>query len=62
MCHPIDPFTPAVELAAAIRRKEVSPVESGRAVQVRTRKPGIHTRRSVEWPVTLNSDVNTPIG
>jgi amidase len=23
----IDPFTPAVELAAAIRRKEVSPVE-----------------------------------
>ena len=24
---PIDPFTPAVELAAAIRRKEVSPVE-----------------------------------
>lgn len=27
MCHPIDPFTPAVEFAAAIRRKEVSPVE-----------------------------------
>jgi amidase len=27
MRHPIDPFTPAVELAAAIRRKEVSPVE-----------------------------------
>ncbi|WP_430383223.1 amidase [Streptomyces sp. P10-4] len=28
MTHaPIDPFTPAVELAAAIRRKEVSPVE-----------------------------------
>ncbi|MBT2419025.1 amidase [Streptomyces sp. ISL-22] len=27
MHHPIDPFTPAVELAAAIRRKEVSPVE-----------------------------------
>ena len=25
--YPIDPFTPAVELAAAIRRKEVSPVE-----------------------------------
>ncbi|GAA0272806.1 amidase [Streptomyces polychromogenes] len=28
MTHsPVDPFTPAVELAAAIRRKEVSPVE-----------------------------------
>lgn len=27
MHHPIDPFMPAVELAAAIRRKEVSPVE-----------------------------------
>ncbi|WP_330347129.1 amidase [Streptomyces sp. NBC_00582] len=28
MTHdPIDPFTPAVELAAAVRRKEVSPVE-----------------------------------
>ena len=27
MHSPIDPFTPAVELAAAIRRKEVSPVE-----------------------------------
>src|SRR5262245_17831260 len=27
MPSPIDPFTPAVELAAAIRRKEVSPVE-----------------------------------
>jgi amidase len=27
MHHPIDPFTPALELAAAIRRKEVSPVE-----------------------------------
>lgn len=27
MRHPIDPFTPAVELAGAIRRKEVSPVE-----------------------------------
>ena len=27
MPHAIDPFTPAVELAAAIRRKEVSPVE-----------------------------------
>jgi hypothetical protein len=27
MKYPIDPFTPAVELAAAIRRKEVSPVE-----------------------------------
>jgi amidase len=27
MHDPIDPFTPAVELAAAIRRKEVSPVE-----------------------------------
>ncbi|MET7704357.1 amidase [Streptomyces sp. NPDC005485] len=27
MRPPIDPFTPAVELAAAIRRKEVSPVE-----------------------------------
>jgi amidase len=27
MRYPIDPFTPAVELAAAIRRKEVSPVE-----------------------------------
>jgi amidase len=27
MQSPIDPFTPAVELAAAIRRKEVSPVE-----------------------------------
>ncbi|WP_031479840.1 amidase [Streptomyces bicolor] len=27
MCSPIDPFTPALELAAAIRRKEVSPVE-----------------------------------
>ncbi|MGW2860040.1 amidase [Streptomyces sp. NPDC001205] len=27
MHAPIDPFTPAVELAAAIRRKEVSPVE-----------------------------------
>jgi amidase len=27
MRDPIDPFTPAVELAAAIRRKEVSPVE-----------------------------------
>jgi amidase len=25
--HAIDPFTPAVELAAAVRRKEVSPVE-----------------------------------
>jgi amidase len=25
--YPIDPFTPAVELAAAIRRMEVSPVE-----------------------------------
>ncbi|MFE2550268.1 amidase family protein [Streptomyces sp. NPDC059355] len=29
MPAPIDPFTPAVELAAAIRRKEVSPVEVG---------------------------------
>jgi amidase len=29
--HPIDPFTPAVELAAAIRRKEVSPVEVAEA-------------------------------
>jgi amidase len=27
MHHPIDPYTPAVDLAAAIRRKEVSPVE-----------------------------------
>jgi amidase len=27
MRSPLDPFTPAVELAAAIRRKEVSPVE-----------------------------------
>jgi Asp-tRNA(Asn)/Glu-tRNA(Gln) amidotransferase A subunit family amidase len=27
MSGPIDPFTPAVELAAAIRRKEISPVE-----------------------------------
>jgi amidase len=27
MGSPVDPFTPAVELAAAIRRKEVSPVE-----------------------------------
>jgi amidase len=27
MRSPIDPFTPAIELAAAIRRKEVSPVE-----------------------------------
>jgi amidase len=27
MHHQIDPFTPAVELAAAIRRKDVSPVE-----------------------------------
>jgi len=27
MRYPIDPFTPAVELAAAIRRKEVSPIE-----------------------------------
>jgi amidase len=27
MRDPIDPFTSAVELAAAIRRKEVSPVE-----------------------------------
>jgi amidase len=27
MRYPIDPFTPAVELAAAIRRREVSPVE-----------------------------------
>src|SRR4029450_6305780 len=27
MRYPIDPFTSAVELAAAIRRKEVSPVE-----------------------------------
>ncbi|MFI9776135.1 hypothetical protein ACIHCV_15655 [Streptomyces sp. NPDC051956] len=27
MHSPIDPFMPAVELAAAIRRKEVSPVE-----------------------------------
>ena len=27
MKYPIDPFIPAVELAAAIRRKEVSPVE-----------------------------------
>jgi amidase len=27
MRNPIDPFTPAVELASAIRRKEVSPVE-----------------------------------
>jgi amidase len=27
MRHPIDPFTPAVDLAAAIRRQEVSPVE-----------------------------------
>jgi amidase len=27
MTHPIDPFTAAVDLAAAIRRKEVSPVE-----------------------------------
>ncbi|MFJ5998918.1 amidase [Streptomyces sp. NPDC092370] len=27
MSSPIDPFTPAVELAAAIRRKEVSPVD-----------------------------------
>ncbi|MFG2356842.1 amidase [Streptomyces sp. NPDC048521] len=27
MTHSIDPFTPAVELAAAIRRKEVSPLE-----------------------------------
>ena len=27
MNYPIDPFMPAVELAAAIRRKEVSPVE-----------------------------------
>ena len=27
MRYPIDPFTPAIELAAAIRRKEVSPVE-----------------------------------
>jgi amidase len=27
MSDPIDPFTPAVDLAAAIRRKEVSPVE-----------------------------------
>jgi ABC-type multidrug transport system fused ATPase/permease subunit len=27
MKYPIDPFMPAVELAAAIRRKEVSPVE-----------------------------------
>jgi hypothetical protein len=27
MRSPIDPFTPTVELAAAIRRKEVSPVE-----------------------------------
>ena len=27
MRHTIDPFTPAVELAAAVRRKEVSPVE-----------------------------------
>lgn len=27
MPYPIDPFTPAIELAAAIRRKEVSPVE-----------------------------------
>ena len=27
MSTPYDPFTPAVELAAAIRRREVSPVE-----------------------------------
>src|SRR5262250_3932462 len=27
MKHPVDPFMPAAELAAAIRRKEVSPVE-----------------------------------
>ena len=27
MRSPIDPFTPAVELAAAIRRTELSPVE-----------------------------------
>src|SRR5262245_59501922 len=27
MTYPVDPFTPAVELAAAIRRKQVSPVE-----------------------------------
>src|SRR5262245_49794296 len=26
--YPIDPFTPAAELAAAIRRKQVSPVEA----------------------------------
>src|SRR5262245_10583853 len=26
MTYPVDPFTPAVELAAAIRRKQVSPV------------------------------------
>jgi amidase len=27
MRYPIDPFTPAVQLAAAIRRAEVSPIE-----------------------------------
>ena len=27
MRYPMDPFTPAVELAAAIRRKELSPFE-----------------------------------
>jgi amidase len=27
MKYPVDPFMPAVELAAAISRKEVSPVE-----------------------------------
>jgi len=27
MKYPVDPFTPAVGLAAAIRRKQVSPVE-----------------------------------
>lgn len=27
MCHPFDPFSSAVELAAAIRHKQVSPIE-----------------------------------
>ncbi|HKA97438.1 MAG TPA: hypothetical protein VKD66_14320 [Streptosporangiaceae bacterium] len=54
MKYPIDPFMPAVELAAAIRRKEVSPAEVAAA---RDASGNLFRREGEYWTVRYEGSV-----
>ena len=60
MRSPIDPFISAVELAAAIRRKEVSPVEVADCYLERMDKLDPRSTRSAIGPTTMSAKPRLP--